>query len=86
MRSVLFLSLVNRVAYGIYLASCGIMIIAVPKYIRACDFPPPTSGFVMCEFIRLIMKMHSFLVRPSAPPFSPPARSARFNVVDGCVA
>jgi hypothetical protein len=68
MRSVLFLSLVNRVAYGIYLASCGIMIIAVPKYIRACDFPPPTSGFVMCEFIRLIMKMHSFLVRPSAPP------------------
>jgi hypothetical protein len=44
------------------------MIIAVPKYIRACDFPPPTSGFVMCEFIRLIMKMHSFLVRPPAPP------------------
>jgi uncharacterized membrane protein YvlD (DUF360 family) len=52
----------TRVAYGIYLASCGIMIIAVPKYIRACDFPPPTSGFVMCEFIRLIMKMHSFLM------------------------
>lgn len=54
-----------RVAYTVYVVSCCFMLVAVPKYIRAFDFPPPTSAFVMCEFIRLLMKMHSFLVKVS---------------------
>lgn len=51
-----------RVAYCIYIIVTLVMVIAVPKYIRAWDFPPPTSAFVMCEFVRLWMKMHSYLM------------------------
>jgi len=52
----------SRIAYSFYVISCFFIVVAVPKYIRRQDFPPPTSGFVMCELVRLLMKMHSFLM------------------------
>ncbi len=55
-------ALYNRTAYVVFGAACLTLMILVPKVIRSWDFPPPTSAFIMCEFMRLFMKMYSYIM------------------------
>lgn len=51
-----------RIAYLCYILLSAALFAYVPQHIRAFNFPPATSFFIMCETMRLWMKMHSYLM------------------------
>jgi len=51
---------VAYIAYGLFVAALSVIL---PYWIRVMyNYPPATSAFVICEAVRLGMKMHSYLM------------------------
>jgi len=51
-----------KIAYTIYVLYQVFFFVGVPKFVRAQQFGPATGAFVMCETVRLGMKMHSYIM------------------------
>lgn len=50
------------IAYTLYAITVIVKHLAVSIYVRVNEYPPATSLFLMCEAVRITMKMHSYLM------------------------
>lgn len=61
-RAIVLESLTPKSAYIIYALILAGMYIITPYYVRVRAYPPATGFFIICEMIRLSMKMHSYIM------------------------